>query len=505
MEANDNNTTPLSAIVASKPSLLASFLGAINQIYLKLPLNFSTLTGWRYPHIPRLLGNPILGRAPHFLRDNGVLSNLLAAGKLAENHSSGMCYYWLGNKLVLVVTKPEHLHQLLIENNQNICRGPSFKIFKTFMGSNITVDPPETWKQKKDIYGSWLSKAPMLAQHEEKMQALVKKYLAHLDANQNQAINLEKFLNGYTLEALLHTVMVPGGAQPQCKEKLLEYHEYVTKEVFDFINVFKWLMPSFVRRLVFKDKQTVPELKCKMHQALDNALLTPNETSIKTTENFIHSIYNLSEHKKDERLITDKSVFGDTNMLLLAGQDTTLTTLQFLIKLLCAHPNVATKLHNELKEHLQGQEFTLANINKVTYLDMIVKETLRLYPPVLFIPRDVAQDFVLGDAPLKKGDTVIFSPYLTHRLASLWEDPELFKPERFDKNNKIMHQAYLPFGAGANICIGQHFAWQEIKLLIAAIYLNYNVKIENNDFEISLAQGALKPKATPIARFIPLK
>lgn len=477
----------------------------LNQLYINSPLNFSTITGWRYPHIPRLKGNLILGRVPHLLRENGVLDNLVAAGKLAEKHDSGMCYYWLGNKLVLVITQPKHIHQLLIDNNTNICRGPSFKIFKTFMGSNITVDPPDTWKLKKEIYGDWLSKASTLSQHEPKMQALAKKYLAYLASKKNEWVDLEKIFNGYTLESLLNTVIVPQGAEHQCKEKLLAYHDYVTREVFDFVNVFKWLMPPFVRRLIFKgEKQTPAELKCKMHDALNQALLAPNETSIKNSENFIHSIYNLTEHKEDDTLISDPSVFGDTNMLLLAGQDTTLTTLQFLVKLLSAHPEAENKLRNELNEQLKGKELTLENLNNVPYLEMVIKETLRLFPPVLFIPRDVAQAFMLGEIPLSKGDTIIFSPYLTHRLPSLWENPEQFKPERFDKSHKIEHQAYLPFGAGANICIGQRFAWQEIKLLVAAIYLNYTVEIKDNDFEISLAQGALKPKTIPLARFKPL-
>lgn len=506
----DKNKQEVHARKIARPSRGHSVSPAIpahkwRRFYSRLPINFSTFTGLRHPGIPRLRGNPILGRLPYLLQKNGILNNLIEAGKLAEQHSSGMCYYWLGPKPILVITKPEHVHQLLIDHHNDLYRGVSFTIFKKFMGPNITVDPPAIWKTKKDVYSDWLYKTSILAEHEPKMIALVNKYVSYLEAQKGQLLNLREIFNSYALEVILSTTLLPEGYSPENVEKFLGYHAYVTREIFEYRNIFKWLLPSPLRRLVYREPPEKSEAVCQeMRDRLNDIFLCPHEEEIRKGNNFVHSIYNLTPHQPNDSLISDPNVFGDTSMMLLAGQDTNLATFQFTVKLLSAHPEVEEKLRQELQENLKGQDFTVENVHKIQYLDMVVKEAMRMFPPVLFLPRDVAKPFTLGEAHLKKGDIVIFAPYLTHHLESVWEDHHLFKPERFDKHNKVPPQAYLPFGAGTHMCIGQRFAWQEIKLLLAAIYLNHTIKVEDNDFEISLEQGALKPKTVPMARVIPV-
>lgn len=475
------------------------------ELYMHLPVNLSSFTGWRYPHIPRLKGHPLLGRIPHITQDNGILNNLLTAGNLAEQHESGMCYYWLAHKLVLIITQPNHIHQLLIDHHKDAIRGSSFSMFRKFMGSNITVDLADEWKKKQTIYHDWLSKNSILAQHEQKMLKVINKYMTYLETHRNQVIDLKDFFNRYILEVLLSTVLLPEGYSSECVEQLLEYHDYVTREIFEYRNIFKWLLPSFLRRLIYQQSYNQIDQICShMRNQLNEVLLQPNEKTIKTSNNFINSIYKLTEHSQDDALISDKNVFGDTCMMLLAGQDNNLATFQFLVKLLRANPSVETKLRSELQNQLKNKEFNLENINKISYLDNVLKETLRMYPPVAFIPRDVVKPFTIDRAPLTRGDIIIFSPFLTHHLVSVWEKPNEFIPERFEDKNKIQHQAYIPFGAGGHMCIGQRIAWQEIKLLVAAIYLTYTIQIENNSFELTLAQGSLKPKIKPLARFIPI-
>lgn len=474
------------------------------NIYSTLPINFSSLTGWRYPFIPRLMGNPFLGRLPHLLARDGVLNNLLTAGDLATKHPSGMCYYWVANKLILLITKPEHIHQLLITNNNNISRDSAYKVLSLFLGPNITVDEKPEWKLKKEVYSDWLFKPDMLEQHEPKMCLLVNDYINKLNAKQYQSINLQNLFASFTLDILLNTVLLPHNNNANhCLEKLLAYQEQATDNLFEFRSIFKLLLPSLLRRFLFKGKlQNPSEVKCSMRKNFNEILLAPNEQEIKTTNNFINSIYQLSENQAFDKLIDDTNVFGDTNMLMLAGQETSIATFQFVIKLLCANPIVEARLREELQMIFKDNEFSIDNINKITYLDMILKETLRLFPPVPFLPRDVIKRFTIGDVTLSKGDIVIFSPYLTHHLSTIWEQPEKFEPERFNKNIKLIPQAYIPFGAGQNMCIGQRFAWQEIKLFLAALYLNFHIEMVDNDFQVSLTQGALKPKTIPLARLI---
>ncbi len=182
-------------------------------------------------------------------------------------------------------------------------------------------------------------------------------------------------------------------------------------------------------------------------------------------------------HAQDEdgTTMTNQQLRDETLTLLAAGHATTANTLTWTFYLLSEHPAVRNKLLAELQTVLGGRAPTVGDLARLPYLDMVVKESMRLYPPAWAQVRYTQSDFEYGGYSIPRGTVIMLSQWVTHRLPDLWPEPDAFKPERFDPEtgNKYHPQAYFPFGAGSRICIGMPFANLEARILLAQILQHF--------------------------------
>ncbi|KAK7793718.1 hypothetical protein R5R35_007874 [Gryllus longicercus] len=190
--------------------------------------------------------------------------------------------------------------------------------------------------------------------------------------------------------------------------------------------------------------------------------------------------------------LSDMDIREEVDTFLFEGHDTSSAGISFTIFLLSRHSDVQEKIYEELKSIFDTSKPIRPNISEISelkYLDMVIKESLRLYPPVTLFSRDIHQEIVLPDsqAVLPAGSSTILSPLLWHRNPEVYPDPEKFDPDRFsaDECARRHPYAYLPFSAGPRNCIGQRFAMLEMKNVIAKLVWNFRVLPEPG-FEPSL-------------------
>jgi cytochrome P450 len=170
---------------------------------------------------------------------------------------------------------------------------------------------------------------------------------------------------------------------------------------------------------------------------------------------------------------SDEEVRDQAMTLMFAGHDTSTSTLSFLVYELARHPDALARLTEELDRVLGGAPPTPEQLEReLPYLDMVLDEVLRLYPPAWVGPRRAMVDFEFGGYRVPAGTYVHYSSWASHRIPEVFPDPELFIPERFTRERKaaLPRGAYVPFGAGSRICIGKRFGQTEVKL-VAAILL----------------------------------
>ena len=166
--------------------------------------------------------------------------------------------------------------------------------------------------------------------------------------------------------------------------------------------------------------------------------------------------------------------------LLFAGHDTTAATVAWLFTLVCRHPDVYARLDDEIDQVLGDRPPTSSDLfDEMPWLDQVVKETLRLYPPAWFGPRMARKDFSIYGFTIPARTHVTYCSWATHRLPELFEDPEAFKPERFEESKCRAMQpgAYVPFGRGPRTCIGMRFGELEAKILTVTLMQRFRLEL----------------------------
>jgi cytochrome P450 len=185
----------------------------------------------------------------------------------------------------------------------------------------------------------------------------------------------------------------------------------------------------------------------------------------------------LMARDEDGTKLTDAQLGAQTLSLLFAGHETTANLLSWAWLLLSRNPDIRQKLRAELDTVLGGRTPTVADLPKLKYTECVVRETLRIYPPAWYAERAPLTDTELGGYTIPAHAPVVISVYVTHRDPRFFEQPECFRPERFLGVEDRQVPAYLPFGAGSHLCIGNRFALMEAQLLIAAIAQRYELDL----------------------------
>jgi cytochrome P450 len=166
--------------------------------------------------------------------------------------------------------------------------------------------------------------------------------------------------------------------------------------------------------------------------------------------------------------LDDDTLLGHTSVLFAAGHETSANALCWTLVLLSQHPELAAALHEELSGELRGDAPRVEQLARLPLLDGVVKESLRLLPPVPLNHRIAALDTELGGHGIPRGTELISSAYHTQRVPEVYAEPRRFLPERWQKLDPGPY-AYCPFGAGPRMCIGATFAVMEIKLVLAIL------------------------------------
>ena len=165
-------------------------------------------------------------------------------------------------------------------------------------------------------------------------------------------------------------------------------------------------------------------------------------------------------------------------MLFLAGHETTALALSWTFHLLGSSPAVRTDLAAELEQVLAGREPSLDDLPKLVLCERIIQESLRLYPPAWALGREAKEPIVIGDVTFEKGAWLWLVPWTLHRDPRWFPDPLAFRPERWADGlaKRLPKGAYLPFGAGPRVCIGNQFAMMESVLLLATIAQRFELE-----------------------------
>jgi cytochrome P450 len=177
--------------------------------------------------------------------------------------------------------------------------------------------------------------------------------------------------------------------------------------------------------------------------------------------------------------MSDQQVRDEALTLFLAGHETTAQALTWTSYLLSQNPECERRLHQEVDQVLLGRPPAFDDLPRLQYTEMVLAESMRLYPPAWAIGRKAIAEFELGGFTIPRGAILILAPYVTHRDPRFFPEPERFDPERWRPEARDARPkfSYFPFGGGARLCIGERFAWMEGTLVLAAIAQQWRLRL----------------------------
>ncbi|MGD1836124.1 MAG: cytochrome P450 [Nitrososphaeraceae archaeon] len=455
---------------------------------------------------------------------------------IAEKYGD-LSHFKLGRQHVYLINNPDYIEKVLIYDHPNFKKGKRLQNAKKLIGEGLVTSEGKHHDAQKRIiqpfflpkkisaYGSIMTKyttnvskqwvdGSIIDIHKEMIDltfAIICKSMMNYDMNTKEA---EKFTEAFSImkhysrrlqnpigHVLDSIPILPKVAQSRKAEGTLE------KIVYKLIND---------RKKLIKDKNISDVSSLKS----DNAdLLTKLLLIQKTSESFTKDI------KQDNSNITKNSQIDNSNSelpdkqirdhlitMLLAGHETTANALTWTFYLIAQNPDVEKKLTKEIDALIQDKRrentsenkdntqsdrnITVKDIPKLKYVEKVLRESMRLYPPVWSIGRMVKEDYQLGEYTIPKDSSVFMSQYVMHRDNRFYKDPELFNPDRWtdDFKRHLPRFAYFPFGGGLRGCIGEPFAWQEGILILANMMKSWTMSLAPNQ-RIKLEPGiTLNPK-----------
>ncbi|PJZ50372.1 cytochrome P450 [Leptospira saintgironsiae] len=382
-----------------------------------------------------------------------------------------------------LITQPEDIKRVLQENNQNYHKGVFYKELGRILGKGLLNSEGEFWKKQRRLIQPSFHKqrisefVEIMAQETEKTSENWKK-ISSLDISK-EMMRLTFAIVGRTL---FRTEVESYAARIEHSLKIAL--ELVTKRItriFPF--PFSWPTPENLKlKRALKD----------MHSVVDELIA---ERKKNPSNDLISMLLEVRDEETGETM-SESQVRDEAITLLLAGHETTANALSWGFYLLSKHPEICEKVREEANRVLGDKTPTLEDVQKLTYTRKVLDEVLRLYPPAWVIERTAMGPDHIGGYDVETGTNISICIFNIHRNPDFWENPDKFDPDRFDEERSADRPkyAYLPFGGGPRICIGNIFALTEATLILAMLVKNYKFQTDPNHPVVMEPLVTLRPK-----------
>ncbi|XP_043269735.1 cytochrome P450 9e2-like [Venturia canescens] len=464
-------------------TLALGFIGVLSYYMLR------HFTYWRSKGIPYIQTNPLFGLIlPVLLRKRSMPENTIAIYKACP----GAKYYGSVDfgEPVLIVKDPEIVKDVTVKSFAHFPNHRAFfdEKFDPALSKNLFFLKDDRWRDMRSVLtpSFTANKMKYMFQLVSKCSMDFVQYLRER-SEPTRDIDLKDFFTRYTNDVIATTAFGISVNSVQNREN--EFYTNARASIFfeGFLNLIKFMVARFFPKLMrFMGFGFLPK-KCSrfFDQIICDTVKMRDEKGI-VRPDMIHLLMQARDNEKGIPMTND-DITAQAIIFLLAGFDTSARLMCFVSHVLSHHPDIQDQLRDEV-DAILGQDdgsISYEKLGSMKYLDMVISETLRMYPPQPFTDRVCTEAYELeASTPESKPFTVapgtlVWIPTLGfHHDPKYFPEPEEFKPERFSEENKndIIPYSYLPFGIGPRKCIGDRFALMEAKIIIARLLQNFVFK-----------------------------
>src|SRR6202521_4284063 len=400
-------------------------------------------------------------------------------------------FFWRSS---FILNTPDAIRHVLVDNYENYQRTPaSIRVLRPMLGEGLLIAEGRAWKyQRRTLAPAFTPRAvASLVPH---MIAATDETIAKLQAASGGAVDLREAMQRMTLEIAGRTMFSFGMERhgAALRDFVMEYGERLARPHFlDLLLPLSWPSPQDFSRARFRKRWTrfVAMLMAERRAAGKNEGAPPRD---------LFDLMGAARDPETGQAFSDEQLGDQVATMILAGHETTATALFWSLYLLALDPATQDQLAAEV--HGVTADGAL-DIERLKFTRAGVDETMRLYPPAFLIARAAAAADTIARMAGRKNDVILIAPWLLHRHEKLWRDPNAFIPSRFMPGTRPPDRfAYLPFGVGARVCIGAHFALVEATLALAKMIGAFRVELLDKAPVIPVGVVTTQPDRSPMFR-----
>lgn len=438
---------------------------------------------YRIRNAPTAPGHPLLGSIPGFLRD--PLSTFIEGW----TQCGDVVFFRLVGPLDrFLLAHPEHVKYALHDNQDNYPKDPQQIVkFRAFAGQGLTTADPPIWRRQRPLMNPTFEPRHVesfLPAIVETTEETLRRW--RILQNHGQGINISEEMFRLSLNIVvraLFTATAGNDADHIVRAGRLVF-DRAYQDIKTYYGLPKWLPLPAMRRWR-EAKRTLDNFA---HGLIHRRRSAGAE---------YHDLLSVLLNARDEHgeNISDEQVRDEIVTMMLAGHTNIGLTLIWTFILLSRHPEIRLRVRDETGGALDGRTPDLESLAKLAYTKMVLKEAMRLYPPVWALARKARNDDVIGGYHIPAGSSIFFSPYITHRHPAFWDNPEGFRPERFESEPRGANSefAFLPFGIGPRRCIGEHLALLATPIVLAMVTQHFRLDLAPGEIITPEAAVMLRP------------
>jgi len=414
------------------------------------------------PRGPR--GHFLLGSGPDFARDQ------LGFYAACAREYGDVVPVRFGPRRGLLLYHPDAIEEVLVTRNRDFIKSPGVRLLSRLLGNGLLLSEGGTWLRQRRLLQPAFHRQRVAA-YGEVMTSLTVRRLA--DWRDGDVLDVHAEMMTLT-QAIVAKTLFDADVSDE-SYAIAEASNVLVEDFGKRLGSLIQLLPDWV--------PTPANLRTRRAiRRLDEVVYRMIAARRRNDEDRgdLLSILLHAQDADDGSRMSARQVRDEVMTLFLAGHETTAVALSWTWYLLSQHPEVDARLADELRSVLGDRPPAVADLPKLTYTEMIVNESMRLYPPAYGIAREAVNPGEVAGYPIAPGLIVIMPTWVVHRDRRWFDEPEVFRPERWADGlaGRLPRFAYFPFGGGPRQCIGNAFALMEATLVLAAIAQRFRLTLE---------------------------
>lgn len=404
-------------------------------------------------------------------------------GRLGKEYGD-ISFFRLFGVPICFINKPEYIEKVLVSGVSDFTKSKDYAPLKTLMGNGLLTSEGEFWRRQRKLVQPAFHRE-RIATYGNVMVSYAERTIAGWrDAETRDA---HKDMMKLTLDIVAKTLF-----DADVTSDAVEVGEAleVAMERYSALAWFAVFLPQgVVEPWYWIFRRTLRRLDTIIYR-----IIRARRESKSDPGDLLSML--LKAQAEDGSQMTDQQLRDEVMTLFLAGHETTANALAWTWYLLSLNPEAEARLHAELKEVLAGRSPRFEDLQRLRYTQMVVKESLRLFPPAWGVGRETLREIQLGEYRVPASTNVFISQWVVQRDPRYFEQAEKFLPERWTEEfeKQLPKFAYFPFGGGPRVCVGASFALMEAALLLATIAQKYRLAVDPTHPVVPLASVTLRPK-----------